>query len=79
MIREQARGVVTATPMPDTARAALMEERRLGLTLAERVCFQRRLPITVRVADRRPKGWERIVVRITRASGGKRRVEVFER
>ena len=43
LIGEQAGGTVTATPTPDTARAALLEERLLGLTLAERVDIQRRL------------------------------------
>jgi hypothetical protein len=37
------------------------------------------LPITVPVADRCPKGWDHIAARMTRVSGGKRRVKVFER
>ena len=43
LIGEQAAGTVTATPTPATAQAALLEERLLGLTLAERVDIQRRL------------------------------------
>lgn len=43
LIGEQAGGTVTATPTPDTAQAALLEERLLGLSLAERADIQRRL------------------------------------
>lgn len=43
LIGEQAGGTVTSNPMLDTARAALLEERLLGLNLAERVDIQRRL------------------------------------
>lgn len=43
LIGEQAGGTVTSTPTPDTAPAALLEERLLGLNLAERVDIQRRL------------------------------------
>lgn len=43
VIADQAGGTVSPTPTPDTAPAALLEERLLGLTSAERADIQRRL------------------------------------
>ncbi len=43
LIADQAGSTVTPTPTPDTSPTAVMEERLLGLTLAERTDIQRRL------------------------------------